>query len=116
MKAKDLTLGSIVYIPDADNIRQAKVKELKCESNGNITICLSPDPYYDKGHSVKPDAEAITEDKWKNTYFSLKAAQVRQLRIRFDKIESAKQALMNAAEHYSEILAKYKDAPASEPQ
>jgi hypothetical protein len=118
MKAKDLKLGDIAYRPDTDIIKSLKVVGLGIDTDGDVLIRFKYESCYDKGHKVKPDAEAIMmEHEWMlHIYFSLDAAQTRQRRLRDKKIEESKRALEKAAENYAKTLAQYKDTPLSTPE
>lgn len=116
MKAKDLKLGDICYLPNSDKIKSLKVTRLEYKE-GDIVIWFNNMSYYSDSYRVKQDAEAIVMEKeWMiPIYFSLEAAQTRQRRMREKKIDDAKKALKKAAQHYAYAYAKYHDAPASEP-
>ena len=113
MKAKDLKIGDPVYRAETDKIKVARVIGLNMVAGG-IKISLSG--YYDD-KIVKPDAEAIIPENPASVryYFDLRGAQIRQLRLRYDKIEAGRANLEKAAQLYAETLAKYKDVPPTEP-
>ena len=113
MKAKDLVLGSPVYRAETDSIRVYRVIGLKMVA-GDVRVTLNG---LGVEECVKPDAAGIIPENpaFVRYYFDLPSAQKRQLRLREDRIQAAKENLENAAQHYAEVYAKYHDTPVSEP-
>lgn len=117
MKAKDLKLGDLIYRPSLDKIEALKVVGVKLSALGDEVTITYKGKYGNEDKVVKLEAEAIILPKpyTAHIYFDVAAAQTRQLRLREAHIACYREALEKAAKQYAEELAKYKDAPLSEP-
>lgn len=115
MKAKELKLGDPVYRAGIKEITIFRIISLSMDK-GNVRIEFSGS-HYRTEMVVTPDAEAIIPNNPYEVryYFDKKGAQLRQLRMRNDAIESAKANLEKAAQLYAETLATYQNVPPTEP-
>lgn len=115
MKAKELKLGDPVYRAGIKEITIFRIISLSMDK-GNVRIKFS-NSHYPTEMVVTPDAEAIIPNNPYEVryYFDKKGAQLRQLRMRNDAIESAKANLEKAAQLYAETLATYQNVPPTEP-